>query len=101
MDCSSETKSLAEQQRRTCFRVQYPPTARPTLRVEGIDFKITEISEKGMRVIASRVDLGPINRKVEGKINFDNGTVQSVAGTVFNYYGKDAVILFSNRSAIH
>ncbi len=72
---------MAEQQRQY-FRLRYPLAAQPTLRVGGLTFAVTELSEGGMRLI-----VGPAGRiaptwDVRGELRLATGSTVAVEGSV-------------------
>lgn len=90
-------------QRREYYRVRYPIGMQPEIKIGDSFLKITEISEKGLRLNGTRHEVGPINSALQGEITFKNGSVLTFAGTVFSFYGKEATILFTvpiNHSTI-
>lgn len=64
------------------FRLRYPETDRPTLRIGEQDFQVWEISEGGLQF--SRVgDVAFQNGdKVSGSIEFHDGQVVIIAGVI-------------------
>ena len=67
--------------RREFFRLPYPVTTGATLAVEGANYKVGEVSERGLRIIS---DLGkfPLETEVRGELILTMGLRCAVAGRV-------------------
>lgn len=74
--------------RRECYRVVYPRTARPILTVKKkhsaqqrqLDFQIVDISEQGI-CFRDNGSLGPLG-ELEGIVRFHNGETHRISGCV-------------------
>ena len=69
------------QTRREYFRLPYPVTTGALLCVEGANYKVDEISERGLRIV-SGVGRFPVNARVEGTLQLTAGLKCQIAGTV-------------------
>jgi hypothetical protein len=69
------------QSRREYFRLPYPVSSGAQLSVEGANYKVGELSERGLRVITG-VGRFPVNSRVEGTLLLTAGLTCKVAGTV-------------------
>ena len=67
--------------RREFFRLPYPITSGATLAVDGANYKVGEISERGLRVV-SGVGRFPVNARIQGTLTLTMGLQCAVAGTV-------------------
>ena len=93
MGRSAETKSaedmaeerflrfLTHPKRREYFRLPYPITSGATLVVDGTNYKVGELSERGLRVITG-VGQFPVDSQVEGTLALTMGVRCQVSGTV-------------------
>lgn len=69
------------QTRREYFRLPYPVTTGALLCVEGTNYKVDEISERGLRIV-SGVGRFPVNAQIEGTLQLTAGLKCRIAGTV-------------------
>jgi len=67
--------------RREFFRLPYPITSGATLRVDGTNYKVAEISERGLRVVEG-VGVFPVDAAVEGTLTLAMGVRCPVSGKV-------------------
>jgi hypothetical protein len=67
--------------RREFFRLPYPITTGATLAVEGTNYKIGEVSERGLRIVS---DTGkfPLEAEVQGTLTLTMGLCCKVHGKV-------------------
>ena len=62
------------------FRIEYPASIRPTLKIRKHEFEVVDISEKGVRFSADKkIKFG---RWVTGNITFYDGQVVGVEGKI-------------------
>jgi hypothetical protein len=69
------------QSRREYFRLPYPVTTGAVLAVEGANYKVDEVSERGLRIVTG-VGRFPLNAKVSGMLTLTAGLRCLVTGTV-------------------
>jgi hypothetical protein len=69
------------QSRREYFRLPYPVSSGAVLSVEGTNYKVNELSERGLRIITG-VGRFPVDSRVEGLLELTAGLRCKVAGTV-------------------
>jgi hypothetical protein len=67
--------------RRQYFRLPYPITIGATLVVDGANYKVGEVSERGLRVV-SGVGRFPIDAEVQGTLTLAMGVRCVVSGKV-------------------
>jgi hypothetical protein len=67
--------------RREFFRLPYPVTTGATLAVEGTNYKVGEVSERGLRIV-SAVDKFPLEAEVQGTLTLTMGLRCKVSGKV-------------------
>jgi len=67
--------------RREFFRLPYPVTTGATLAVEGANYKVGEVSERGLRIVS---DLGkfPLEAEVRGELILTMGVRCTISGRV-------------------
>jgi hypothetical protein len=67
--------------RREYFRLPYPVTSGATLAVDGTNYKVGELSERGLRVITG-VGQFPVDSRIEGTLTLTVGGRCQISGTV-------------------
>jgi hypothetical protein len=67
--------------RREYFRLPYPITSGATLAVDGANYKVGELSERGLRIV-SGVGRFAVDSPVQGTLTLAVGVSCKVAGTV-------------------
>ena len=82
--------------RREYFRLPYPITSGATLDIAGANYKVGEISERGLRVV-SGVGRFPVDARIEGTFTFAMGTRCAVRGTVLRI-DEDSFIVRLERA---
>jgi hypothetical protein len=81
--------------RREFFRLPYPITSGATLAVDGSNYKVGEISERGLRVVTG-VGRFPLDTHVEGTLTLTTGQRCPISGKVLRIEG-DAFVLKLER----
>lgn len=77
--------------RREYFRLPYPITSGAVLTVDGTNYKVEEISEKGLRIVSGAGRFEP-NARIEGTLILTMGTRCPVAGFVLRVEEKALVV---------
>ena len=73
-------KKSEPQEKRKYFRLEYPASIRPTLKIRKHEFEVVDISEKGVRFSADKkIKFG---RWVTGIITFYDGQVVGIEGRI-------------------
>ncbi|MEO8020132.1 MAG: PilZ domain-containing protein [Pseudomonadota bacterium] len=67
--------------RREFFRLPYPITSGATLAVDGANYKVGELSERGLRVV-SGVGRFAVDTRLQGTLTLAMGLSCAVTGTV-------------------
>src|SRR6187399_2075876 len=67
--------------RREYFRLPYPVTSGATLAIEGYQYKVGEISERGLRIVSNAGDF-ELETEVQGTLILTMGMRCAVSGTV-------------------
>ena len=69
-----------QQEKRRYFRIEYPASIRPTLKIRKHEFEVVDISEKGVRFFADKkIKFG---RWVTGNITFCDGQTVGIEGRI-------------------
>ena len=75
-----DDKKSESQEKRGYFRIEYPASIRPTLKIRKHEFEIVDISEKGVRFSADKeIKFG---RWVTGNIAFYDGQTVGIEGRI-------------------
>ena len=81
--------------RREYFRLPYPITSGATLVVDGTNYKVRELSERGLRVVAGAGRF-PVDTPVEGTLILTMGVRCPISGSVLRVE-DDSVVLKLER----
>ena len=81
--------------RREYFRLPYPITSGATLVVDGTNYTVRELSERGLRVVAG-VGRFPVDTPVEGTLILTMGVRCPISGSVLRVE-DDSVVLKLER----
>ncbi|MGD8112731.1 PilZ domain-containing protein [Vibrio sp. TRT 21S02] len=83
---------MSFEQKRQYYRLKYPRRARPYVRIEERLFSVTEVSEKGLRVLMG--DLPALYRglSLSGKLSLSGNRTIHFEGAILRF-DKDEVIL--------
>jgi len=77
--------------RREYFRLPYPVTSGATLDVEGANYKVEEISERGLRIVSDG-DKFPVETEVQGTLTLTMGVRCKIAGKVLRIENGAVVV---------
>jgi hypothetical protein len=80
--------------RREFFRLPYPVMGGAVLAVDGTNYKVAEISEGGLRLIATGDSL-PVAERIQGTLVLTAGVRCTVTGTVLRIEDKCVVVKLS------
>lgn len=69
------------QSRREYFRLPYPVSTGAVLSLEGTNYKVNELSERGLRVVIGATEL-EVDAQIEGTLTLTAGLRCQVAGRV-------------------
>lgn len=67
--------------RREYFRLPYPVTSGAMLSIEGANYKVNELSERGLRIVTG-VGQFPVDSRLEGTLTLTVGLRCKVSGRV-------------------
>jgi hypothetical protein len=77
--------------RREYFRLPYPITSGATLAVDGANYKVGEVSERGLRIV-SGVGRFAVDSRVQGTLTLAVGVSCPVSGTVLRIEDDSFVV---------
>ena len=92
----SEKKS-EEQEKRRYYRIEYPASMRPILKIRKHEFEVMDISEKGIMFLADKKTR--FGRWVSGEITFYDGQTIGIEGKVVWKHEND-IGMFLNLKSI-
>jgi hypothetical protein len=82
--------------RREYFRLPYPITTGATLAVEGTNYKVGEVSERGLRIVSDTGNF-PLEAEVRGTLILTMGLKCNVSGKVLRIDEDGAVVVKLER----
>jgi hypothetical protein len=77
--------------RREYFRLPYPITIGAVLTVNGANYKVDELSERGLRVVTG-VGRLPVDAPIQGTLTLAMGTRCTVQGVVLRVDGNAFIV---------
>jgi len=77
--------------RREYFRLPYPITTGAVLTVNGTNYKVDELSERGVRVVTG-VGRLPVDALIQGTLTFAMGTRCAVQGVILRVDGDSFIV---------
>lgn len=80
--------------RREFFRLPYPITSGATLAVDGANYTVEEISERGLRLVSVSGSL-PLDTRVQGTLILTAGVKCTVTGTVLRVENQCVILKLS------
>ncbi|MCA9264291.1 MAG: PilZ domain-containing protein [Planctomycetales bacterium] len=86
------TESQKANQRRF-FRLAYPLSDRPQLLLDGRNYEVSEISERGLRIYCTQTSKFEVGQCVEGVIIFHDGESAKISGTVGRLSDIEVVVV--------
>ena len=85
-----------QQEKRRYFRIEYPASIRPTLKIRKHEFEVMDISEKGVRFSADKeINFG---RWVTGNITFYDGQAVGIEGKIAWKLGESIGMFLTIKS---
>ena len=82
-------------ERRRFYRLKYPISASPTLELALRVYRISEISEEGLRFHCAKAKSYRVGRTVAGRIVFRDGTIHKIEGAVLRTTDDEVVVKLS------
>ena len=77
---------------RAYFRLSYPLRMRPTLILDRNQYKVSEVSECGLRFQIKSEDCFEIGNVIRGMITFSDGGQTGISGTIFRREKQEVVV---------
>jgi hypothetical protein len=78
--------------RREYFRLPYPVTTGAVLSIADANYKVDEVSERGLRVVTG-VGRFPVSTPIQGELKLTTGQRCKVSGTVLRIDANSFVVL--------
>ena len=82
-------------QRRGFYRLEYPVTERPTVRYKGRDYKVSEASEGGIKILLDRHCEIHARQLFAGVVRFKDGGIAPVVGVVLRSDEREMIVKFT------
>ena len=78
--------------RRNYFRLKYPHAERPVVRYKGCEYKVSEVSERGIKLLKDQECTVCAGQSFAGVIRFKDGVTVSIVGVVVRSDEKEMVV---------
>jgi hypothetical protein len=89
---------MNESTKRAFFRIRYPLSERPRLRVENCAYDVIDCSLKGLRYVVPRGPLPPLGAEIKGRVYFRRGAEVNVKGVVLRVQDKEVALDLSTTN---
>jgi len=86
---------IQEDESRSYYRLEYPPAERPTVRYKGRDYRVSEASEGGVKILLDRHCVVRVGQFFAGVIRFKDGGIVPVVGVVLRHDKREMVVKFA------
>jgi hypothetical protein len=86
---------IQESESRGYYRLEYPPAERPTVRYKGRDYRVSEASEVGVKILLDRHCAVYAGQFFAGVIRFKDGGIVPVVGVVLRHDKREMVVKFT------
>ncbi|MGF1753854.1 PilZ domain-containing protein [Vibrio makurazakiensis] len=80
------------EQKRQYYRLKYPKRARPVLRVEDQLFHVSEVSEKGVRLMIKNLTAFYSGLSLVGTLDLHDHSKVKVCGAVLRFDGNEVIL---------
>jgi hypothetical protein len=80
--------------RRAHYRLRYPRSERPAIRIGDREFVVMELSEGGTRILLEDLEV-KLRQAIAGTLIFKDGERVDVEGSVLRFDGQETIIQFS------
>ncbi|MEM9412960.1 MAG: hypothetical protein AAGA30_17755, partial [Planctomycetota bacterium] len=81
---------------RSLYRLKFPIAARPKIKIQENEFPVTELSEKGIRILPTDKKLLSIDQSFEAQVIYQSGEQDEVAGHVLRWDGDELILLLAD-----
>jgi hypothetical protein len=78
--------------RRNYFRLKYPVAERPAVRYKGRDYRVSEISEKGIKILRDKEFTVQAGQYFAGVVRFIDGGTVPIVGAVLRFDDQEVVV---------
>jgi hypothetical protein len=85
-------QALGPIESRRYYRVQYPSTLRPQLRLDGLLLAVIDLCEQGLRFAKGSAGAGELGTTLEATLQFRDGQSMTVRGSVVRITARDVAI---------
>ena len=82
-------------QKRQYYRLKYPKGARPIMRIKDQLFQVSEVSEKGVRVMTRNVSHFYRGLSMAGTLDLHDEKRVDISGAVLRFDGDEVIIQLS------
>ena len=82
-------------ERRRYYRLEDPAAERPTVRYKGRDYRVSEASEGGVKIILDHHCVVQAGQFFAGVIRFKDGGIVPVVGVVLRLEEREMVVKFT------
>ncbi|MEQ1857804.1 MAG: PilZ domain-containing protein [Longimicrobiales bacterium] len=92
----AEREPTAERNQRGTYRIDFPRTERPALRVGEMEYEVLDLSESGLRYsVPADVPPPPVGCDLRGRVLFREEGEHDVVGTVARVNGHIVAVRFT------
>ena len=80
-------RKMEDQEKRRYYRIEYPASMKPTLKIRKHEFEVLNISEKGVMFLAEKeIKFG---RWVRGTVTFNDSQTVGIEGKIVRNHGNN------------
>ena len=83
---------IMSNERRNYFSINYPVVEQPSLNIGGMDHKVIDISEGGIKFYCSKNSQFEVGQEIEAEIIFHDGESVEVLGRVLRVESNEIVL---------
>ena len=89
-------RKMEDQEKRRYFRIDYPASMKPTIKIRKHEFEVVNISEKGVMFLAEKkIKFG---RWVSGEVTFYDGQSMGIEGKIVRKYENNIGMFLTIKS---
>jgi hypothetical protein len=82
----------SNREKRRYYRLEYPAAERPTVRYKGRDYRVSEASEGGVKILLDRRCAVRVGQFFAGVIRFKDGGIVPIVGVVLRFDQREMVV---------
>jgi hypothetical protein len=79
-------------ERRRYFRLEYPSAERLTVRYKGGDYRVSQVSEGGVKILLDRHCVVRVGQFFAGVIRFKDAGIVPIVGVVLRFDEREMVV---------